>query len=84
MIGNEPAFIQNGAYSKGLTIREHFAAMAMQGLCASGMFTEPKLQKQCEEIGSNISIGIATAAVDIADELIAALNRPESSKNPTP
>lgn len=59
----------------GLTIRQHFAAMALQGLCASGFFTDPRLQKQSESAGGNITIALVIASVDIADKLIVELNK---------
>lgn len=46
----------------GLTIRQYFAAMAMQGLCANG-FASPS--------------DAAFRAVGMADALIAALNEPQ-------
>lgn len=47
---------------QGLTKREYFAAMAMQGLCSH------------EEIGLESETKIAKVAVRQADALIAALN----------
>jgi hypothetical protein len=64
---------------KGLTKREYFAAMALQGLCASGFFTDPRLQRQAEGAGSDISVAISVAAVDIADNLIKELNKQEAT-----
>ena len=58
----------------GLTKRELFAAMALQGLCVNGAFSE-QIQTQSEEAGTTSSVAIATYAVDIADELIKALNK---------
>ena len=59
--GNDAAFsaaAENG-YTKGLTKREYFAAMAMQGWSA------------CDKLNP---IEISRAAVETADELIKALN----------
>lgn len=80
--GNEPAFLEgvNGTsddykiYS-GLTIRQQFASMAMQGLCASGLYGNPMAQKQLEEVGATIEQGLALASVKISDALIRALNK---------
>jgi hypothetical protein len=52
----------------GLTKREHFAAMAMQGLCV-GKLTNDIMTGQC--------VDIAQCAIEIADQLIAALNKEE-------
>lgn len=58
----------------GLTKREYFAAMAMQGLCKDGAWSQ-KVQQQCESKGVTSSQGIAYYAVDLADALIEALNK---------
>lgn len=51
----------------GLTIRQHFAAMAMQG-----MVSNPEIQKL-----TSVTIqGVAIEAVQYADALIAELNKP--------
>lgn len=52
-----------GAISIGLTKREHFASMAMQGLLSGNLTTN-----DAEEI--------ATSALQIADTLIEKLNQP--------
>lgn len=52
--------------TKGLTIRQHFAAMAMQGLCAN---SSPGPQY--------MPANLAMEAVQIADALIAELNKPQ-------
>lgn len=59
--GNEP-IIGNEAYN-GLTKREHFAALAMQGMLASGR--------------DNIS-HIAKTSVFVADAVIVQLNKKKS------
>lgn len=56
-----PIADEHGYISGGLTIRQYFAAMAMQGLCANG-FGSPS--------------DAASRSVTIADALIAALNEP--------
>lgn len=64
-----PVFDSTGRYnpgSCGLTKREYFAAIAMQGLLASD--TIPDESRWTFE-------GCAAAALDHADALIAALNR---------
>ena len=58
----------------GLTKREYFAAMAMQGLCATDMLRSRELHKQLGD--ENLATkAIAISAVDIADALITALNK---------
>lgn len=54
--------------SRGLTKREYFAAMAMQGLCANG--------HSWEEDCSNSR---ASRAVTQADALITELNKPQQT-----
>ena len=56
---HEPAFIQNGI-TKGLTKREYFAAMALQGLLA--------------KYGTDYESACVKDSVGIADALIKALN----------
>ena len=51
------------AYSTGLTKREHFAALAMQGLLANPVYAETRTPVEVQEW-----------AVAAADALIAALN----------
>jgi hypothetical protein len=70
---SNPVMPSHGTF-KGLTKREYFAAMAIQGLCASGFYTEKKLQIQAEKLGSNITDCIAISAIDLADGLIKELN----------
>ena len=72
-----PTFDQNGicpSSSEGLTKREYFAAMAMQGLCQEGAWSKT-IQNQSEALGSTSSESIAVYAVDLADALIEALNK---------
>lgn len=71
--GNEPAMPVVGRYAdknlleaNGLTIRQHFAAMAMQGILAS-------LDNDTAIVGSFI----ADMSVRCADALIAELNKNE-------
>ena len=49
----------------GLTIREHFAAMAMQGLLAGGVVTYPTSHKE----------SVAVFAVEFADALLKELEK---------
>lgn len=72
----KPAYPTNGRMHSdmtGLTKREYFAAMALQGL--TNEFWNEHLQDVAEKAGSNISKIIAISAVDIADELIKELER---------
>lgn len=63
---NESAFC-NGYEDPGLTKREHFAGLAMQGLVAG-------------DDGTSTAECFASDAVKIADYLIAELNKPEAGK----
>lgn len=68
---NDPAFIghtdYDGTYRAGLTKREYFAALALQGLLA-GSNAQNLLD------GTVGSDDIAQAAVEISSELVSALN----------
>lgn len=73
--GNDAAFSRPGFYQddaihdfgeSGLTKREYFAAMAMQGILANTTYEAPRRNK----LG-----GMAQDAVNAADALIAALNQ---------
>ncbi len=57
--GDEPAMPHGGFEERGLTIRQYFAAMAMQGLLAN----------------SDYQTNISDGAVKCADALIAELNK---------
>jgi hypothetical protein len=61
-------------YNTGLTKREYFAALALQGLCLEGAFSK-RIDDQCEKAGTTTSQALAVYAVDLADELIKELNR---------
>lgn len=73
--GNEPAFAMPPTFNDlgqtcdsgndGLTIRQHFAAMAMQGILANSEF-----------LAQYQNIDIHAAAVRNADALIIELNKP--------
>jgi len=58
-----PLLMDDGSHNAGLTKREHFAAMAMQGMMAN-----PQRKFPC-----------GTDAVESADALIAALNKKEGA-----
>jgi len=69
-----PTYSQSGVeLNKGLTKREYFAAMAMQGLCAT-FSGSPNAERQAEKVGKTLSETMAIYAVDVADALINALN----------
>lgn len=73
-----PTFDSYGNQRGGacLTKRELFAAMAMQGLCASGMFTDRRLQGEVNDANKNctMSDALAIAATGLAGALIIELN----------
>lgn len=58
--------------SKGLTKREHFAAMAMQGLCSRQIPIDFNSKESIEKKAWSEWVG--QMSVEMADELIAALN----------
>lgn len=63
--------------SGGLTKRELFAAMAMQGFMASGIYTEytHTINKgDAKDVGARLCKNVAYAVVEQADALITALN----------
>lgn len=57
----------------GLTKREYFAAIALQGICST-FSGSPNAERQAEKIGKTLSETMAIYAVDVADALINALN----------
>ena len=61
---------REGLYATGLTKREYFAAMAMQGLLAGEVITRFEIM---EMSGKKT---IATLAIDYADELLKELEKP--------
>lgn len=71
---NDPATgysANEGSHSyPGLTKRERFAAMAMQGMLANNWIGYSDKEPECEELGR--------IAVNFADALIAALNKNET------
>lgn len=56
----------------GLTTREYFAAMAMQGLCSDSQMLKAAMQIE----GKNTDKQIAKMSVEMADALIAELDKP--------
>jgi len=54
-------------------LRTYFAAMAMQGICAT-FSGSPNAERQAEKVGKTLSETMAIYAVDVADALINALN----------
>ena len=73
---NEPAYPEHNTYTDprenevrtdvrgGMTIREHLAAMAMQGLCANAPATK-----------AGSANGLAKTAIEIADALLSELSK---------
>lgn len=72
MTGNEPSMPTGQNQSgTGLTIRQHLAAMAMQGILPQ----QSHLDRIINENGQLMVKEIAKASVIIADALIAELNK---------
>lgn len=73
--GNEPAMPSNGLITYGgLTIRQHFAAMAMQALL-SDVEVQRWIQEDPRYDGDNFKNVVAVNSVEFADALIAELNK---------
>lgn len=69
-------FIGNTHSIGGLTIRQHFAAMAMQGFCANDTAYQLAMEELAKKDGDgNIFDEMATSCVQAADALITALNK---------
>ena len=70
---NEPAFacVSNNFIQEGLTKREYFAAIAMQGL----LTRVPKRENYQVDLGILESQRIAAESVIMADKLIEELNK---------
>ena len=69
-----PTYSQSGVeLNKGLSKREYFAAMALQGICST-FSGSPNAERQAEKVGKTLSETMAVYAVDVADALINALN----------
>ena len=71
----ENTFLKKSLTSNGLTIRAHFAAMAMQGLAANHQFLLAVLQCSKVTNGKPETV-LAQSAIEHADALIAELNKP--------
>lgn len=59
---------------QGLTIRQHFAAMAIQGLCSNDGWTKTLISDDWDDYIKRLTEG----SVEIADALIAELNKTNS------
>jgi hypothetical protein len=71
--GDEPYFPRDiHKLSTGITIREQFSAMAMQGMLANSIENDQGMEPFWHMHPANLAI----EAVDRADALIAALNKP--------
>lgn len=59
---------------RGLSKREYFAGLAMQGILASGLYTSPTVQAQLKSKGLTGSTDLAKAisliSLECADELL--------------
>ena len=79
---DEPAFpLQDAGVSKinacaGLTKREYFAAMAMQGLLSNWEWMRG-LDRTCLKREVSMEFGVAMASMSYADALLAALEKRE-------
>jgi len=69
-----------GHLSTGLTKREYFAGMALQGFCAGGWHSNPKIIMECGDKLENVHALIAILSVEIADQIIKQLNEPVTPK----
>lgn len=76
--GNEPA-MPHGAWGQqtgtGLTIRQHFAAMVMQGILSNPVYAQITLDKIPEHKQAEF---VSQVAIEQADALISELNKTES------
>jgi len=71
--GNESIHNSEQGVQDGLTKREYFSAMALQGICAN-LSGSRNAERQSVEVGKTLSETMAIYAVDVADALIKALN----------
>lgn len=60
----------------GLTKREYFAGLALQGILANPKYCEPEFANALQNLGINIPGGLA---VQIADALLAELAKDENN-----
>ncbi|MBF8676188.1 hypothetical protein IRZ53_17470 [Pseudomonas fulva] len=76
--GEQPAFpVQASDYGGhgtcfGLTIRDYFAAKALQGMCSNGDWVE----RMSVRTGTSPEIAASMAAYEVADAMIAARVKP--------
>ncbi|MEI8280820.1 MAG: hypothetical protein WCG75_00300 [Armatimonadota bacterium] len=86
MNANQPAFPQHGwakdpeilarmELQKGLTKREYFSAMAMQGLLANPNFCTLTTEWVCEAAAQHATKWVCEAAAQHADALLAELEK---------
>jgi len=68
---NRKAFYAPGYSNSGMTIREHFASLALQGLCANYLR---------ENVSGWSNKTYAVEAVSLADALIEELNRAKNKE----
>ena len=71
--GNDSIHNSEQGVQDGLSKREYFAAMALQGICST-FSGSPNAERQAEKVGKTLSETMAVYAVDVADALINALN----------
>ena len=64
----------NGHFNLGLSKREHFAGMAMQGIISN----QPFLENMKDNIKGDLDGLVAIASVEMADALLKALHGGES------
>lgn len=62
--------IKTGGYARDMTLRDHFAALAMQGL-----FANPKLEKQIVQGGGAFGGWIESSAYAWADAMLKERNK---------
>lgn len=78
MTGSEPAFpvvhpLPGGYADWGLSKRELFAAMAMQGMLADSDYWSESYRERTKHVTGGFQRFVAADAVDLADALIAEL-----------
>jgi hypothetical protein len=85
--GNDAAFAcaAEGGHQKGLTKREYFAALAMQGLCARDdhEIGDYNTTGQHEKFNRRVVTDLGKQAVNIADAVLAALESGVSRQEKT-
>ena len=71
-----PCDSREAAMFSGLTKREYFAAMAMQGICANASFLS-ELTDMARKLDTHTENVVACVSVELARALIAELNKEE-------